>query len=72
MKLSEAHGEVIIHGFVVEEILLDHGAAVAETHDEIAKAVMRKELHDVPKYRAPADIHEGLGPIFGFFAQTGA
>jgi len=33
---------------VVRKVLLDYVAFVAEAHDEVAKAIMRIVLHDVP------------------------
>src|SRR6266700_6849162 len=38
---TEADGEVIVHRFIVEEVLLDHLAAVAEAEHKVTETVMR-------------------------------
>lgn len=54
---------------VVGEILLDEIPSIAETNNEFVYAVMRIDLHDVPKYRATANFNHRLGPKFGFLAD---
>ena len=46
---TEADCEVVVHRLVVQEVLLDHLAAVAEAEHEVSEAVVRVELHDVPE-----------------------
>src|SRR6266851_10250935 len=55
--------------FIVEEILLDKIAFIAETNDEIVDAVMRIDLHDVPENRTVADLDHRLGSDLRFFGQ---
>src|SRR5262249_53093538 len=69
---AEVDREVVGHRLVVEEVLLDHLAAVTEAQDEVAMAEMREDLHDVPEHGPAADIDEGLGLEFGFFPHAGA
>ena len=59
--LAEADGEVVVHRLVVQEIFLDHVAAIAEAEHEIAEPVVGVELHDVPQDRPAADLDHGLG-----------
>ena len=70
--LPEADGEVVVHRLVIQEIFLDHVAAVAQAEHKIAEAVVGVELHDVPEDGAAADLDHRLGPEFGFLAQARA
>ena len=69
---SELNSEVVVAGFVVEEVLLNHVALVAGGNDEVGDAVVGKVFHDVPEHGAPADFDHGFGAEFGFFAHAGA
>jgi hypothetical protein len=63
---------VVVHGFIIQEILLDHVAAVTETKNEIAQPITGVTLHDVPEDGAAADLDHGLRPELRFFSQAGS
>src|SRR5687768_16586938 len=65
----ELHCEVLRHGPVVEEVLADHLAAVAETDHEVAKAAEREVAHHVPENRLSADLDHRLGLVLGLFSK---
>src|ERR1035437_5270187 len=67
---AEADGEIVVHRLVVQEIVLNHVAAVSEAEHKISKTIVCIQLHDVPQDRTPADFYQGLGPIFSFLAQA--
>src|ERR1035437_8920925 len=69
---AKANGEIVVHRLVVQEVFLDHVAAVAEAEHELTEAVVGVRLHDVPKDRASAHVDQRFGPKFGFFAEAGA
>ena len=69
---TEADGEVVVHRLVVQKILLDHLAAVAEAEHEVSEAVMRVELHDVPENGTASHLDQGLRTELGLFAQARA
>src|SRR5688572_11763541 len=58
LLLAETDGEVIVHGFVIKEILLNHLPSVAQAEYEVTKARLRVDLHYVPEYRATADFQQ--------------
>ena len=62
--------EVIIHGFIVEEIFLDHLPPISQAQHELAVTVMGIELHDVPKYRFLADQDHRFWSELSLFAKT--
>src|SRR6266404_5802602 len=68
---AKANSEVTIHGFVVQEVILDHVAAVSEAEDKLAHSVVGVHLHDVPQNGSAPDLHHRFGPEFGFFPETG-
>src|SRR6266853_6089005 len=68
---AEANLEVTIHGFVVQEVILDHVAAIPEAENELAHSVVGVHLHDVPQNGTASDLHHRLGPEFGFLPETG-
>src|SRR5208282_4498205 len=68
---AEAEGEIVVHRLIVQEIFLDHVAAVSEAEHKIDETIMRIQLHNVPQDRTTADFYHGLGPILSFLAQTG-
>ena len=68
---SQANLEVVVHGFVVQEVILDHVAAIAEAEDELAHSVVGVHLHDVPQDGAAADLDHRFGAEFGLFPETG-
>src|SRR5208282_1094103 len=68
---AEAEGEIVVHRLIVQEIFLDHVAAVSEAEHKIGKTIVRIQLHNMPKDRTTADFHHGLGAILSFLAQTG-
>jgi hypothetical protein len=67
---AERDGEIVVHGLVVEEVLANHVAAIAQAQHELAKAVMSVDLHDVPQDGPTADLDHGLGSKFSFLAQS--
>jgi len=68
---AQADLEVTIHGFVVQEVILDHVAAIAEAENELAHPVVCVHLHDVPQNGTAPNLHHRFGSEFGFFAETG-
>jgi hypothetical protein len=70
--VPKTDGAVVVHGFIIQEILLNHVAAVAKTKHEIAEPMMGVALHDVPEDGAAADLDHGLRPELGFFSQAGS
>src|ERR1700675_1233703 len=68
---AKANLEVTIHGFVVQEVILDHVAAISEAENELAHSVVGVHLHDVPQDGSSPDLHHRFGPKFGFFPETG-
>ena len=68
----QGDGEIVVHRLVVEEVLLDHVAAIAQAEDEVAEAVVGVDLHDVPEDRPPADLDHRLGPELGLLSQPGS
>ena len=70
-ELAERQRDIAVHRLVVEEVILDDVAFVAQAKDELRMPIVGIGLHDVPKDRPAADFDHGFGAIFGFFAQTG-
>src|SRR5579883_2879491 len=70
--LPETDGEVIVHRFVVEEVVFDGVAAIAETENEFAEPMMRVGLHDVPENGTASHLHHGLGTEFGLLTEPGS
>src|SRR6185436_5878978 len=68
--LPEADGEVVVHGLVVEEIVLDDAALIAQAQDELAEAIMRVALHDVPQDGAAAHFDHRFRAEFGFLPEA--
>src|SRR5690348_4166333 len=68
---AEADGEVIVHRLVVQEVFLDHVAAVAEAKHEIAEPAVRVNLHDVPQDGTAPDFDHRFGAKLSFLAQPG-
>ncbi len=67
---TEMHGEVVHPGLIVEEVVADHIALIAEADDKVAHVEVRVVLHDVPENRPTTDHHHRLGAILGLLAQT--
>ena len=70
--IAQRDGEVAVPGFVVQEVVLDHLAAITRTEHEFGQAVMGKEFHNVPEDGAAADFDHRLRSVFGFFTEAGA
>src|ERR1700675_4411790 len=68
---AKANFEVAVHGFVVQEVILDHVAAIAEAENEFAHPVVCVDLHDVPQNGTAPNPHHRFGSEFGFFPETG-
>src|SRR5262245_42478527 len=66
------HHEAARTDAVVEEVVLDDFAAVPEGDHELAQAVVRVVLHDVPQERLPTDLDHWLGNTIGDFREAGA
>ena len=69
---TELNREIIIRGFVIEEVLLDHLPFVPQTQHEILEPVVRVELHDVPEDRPISHLHERLGFELALLTQARA
>ena len=54
------------------EIILNHFTFIAERENKFMMPIMGINFHDMPENRSVADIHHGLGPVFGFFPEPGA
>jgi hypothetical protein len=67
---AETDGEIVVHRLVVQEIVLDHVAAVSKAAHKISKPIVCVQLHDMPQDRTTADFYQGLGAIFSFLAQA--
>jgi hypothetical protein len=68
---TETNLEVTIHGFVVQEVLLDHVAAIPEAQNELAHSVVGVHLHDVPEDGTASDLHHRFGAELGLLSETG-
>ena len=60
----------ILNG-IVEEVVLDDVALVAQAQDEVALPIVRVGLHDVPENGASANFRHGFGAELGLFAKAG-
>ena len=69
--LAQSQREVVIHGVIAKEIILDHLTAVSEAQDKIFEAKLAIDLHDVPENRPPADFNERFGTVFGLLPHSG-
>jgi hypothetical protein len=69
---GEADGHAPAEVVVVEEVLLDDLALVAQRDQELAEAVVRVVLHDVPEKGPSPDLHHRLGPNLGLLGQASA
>ena len=68
----QGDGEIVAHGLVIEEVLADDVAAIAQAEDEFAEAVVGIGLHDMPEDRPAAHLDHRFGAELGFLAQAGA
>src|SRR5690606_1255489 len=69
---AQVDRQVAVDGVVVEEILLDHLALVAERDHELVDAVGAEDVHDVPENRPSADLDHRLRLHRGLFGETRA
>jgi len=69
---SQRNPEVIVHGFIIQEVILDHVAAIAQAENELPHPVVRIHFHDVPQDRPPSDLHHRLGTEFRLLAKASA
>ena len=69
---AQVHAHVRRQVAVLEEVLLDHRAAVAQAADEVVQAGGGVDLHDVPQQRPAADLDHRLGPVLGLFTHSRA
>ncbi len=65
--VAEREGEIVRERFVVQEVILDHRALVAQAQHEFLEAVRGINLHNMPENRASADLNHWLGTIFRLF-----
>ncbi len=68
--VTDVDADVAVHRAVVEEVVADHVALVAETEDEIHDPEMCVELHDVPEDRPAADLDHRLWPHLRLLSET--
>src|SRR5579871_1286361 len=68
----EADGKVAVHRLVVQEVVLNHIAAIAKAKNELLETGMGVDLHDVPENRTPSYLNHRLWPELGLFPQAGA
>ena len=62
--------EVVGKAFaVVQEVILDDIAAVTEAENEIAVAVVRVVLHDMPEERAVPNVDHRFGDMLGVVSE---
>jgi hypothetical protein len=57
---------------IMRKIFFNHISAVAQANNEIIEAIMRINLHDMPKYRLASDFNHRLGYCLGFLANPGS
>src|SRR5208337_1136360 len=69
---AQRHGKVAVAQLVVQKIVANRVALVAQANHEVAESIRRIDLHDVPENRAPADLHHRLGPELGLLAEPRA
>ena len=62
-------GDVVAQRGVLDEEAFDDVTLVAERDEELADAVVRVLLHDVPKKRAPTDFDHRLGLGLGLLGE---
>src|SRR5690606_41736035 len=67
----EVDGDVVVDGVVVEEVVLDDLAFVAERDDELVDPACFEDLHDVPQDRLAAYFDHRLGPESRLFREPG-
>ena len=60
LPAADVDREVVPQVVVVEEVVLHDLGPVAERDDEVAEAVARVDLHDVPEDRGAADLDHRL------------
>ena len=73
--LALAIGKVVcnIRGVekIVSEIFFDDMLFIPSANDELIEAIMRIQLHDMPKNRLAAQFYHRLGFKLTLFANTG-
>jgi hypothetical protein len=72
LAAPEVNRQVAAEVVIVEEIVLDDLALVAQCDAEFVEPVARVVLEDVPEDRPAADLHHRLGLGLGFLGQPGA
>jgi hypothetical protein len=55
---------------IIDKILLDHPALVANSNNELIMAVSGIDLHDMPENGPATNGDHGLGPQAGFFRDS--
>src|SRR5262249_44167596 len=58
MQATQVDGDIAVHSLVIEEVLLNHSAAIPKTENEVAVPVLGEEFHDVPEDGFAAHIDE--------------
>src|SRR4028118_2336416 len=54
---TQANSKIIIHSFIIQEILLNYVAAIAQKHNKVQESVVGIGLYNVPENRTPAHIN---------------
>src|SRR5207302_855723 len=67
MARAQGDSQVSEEPLVLEEVALDHVAAVSERNEKLGKALPRIRLHDVPENGAATDLDHRLRLGLGLF-----
>src|SRR6266571_525055 len=68
--MPEANCEIVVHRLVVQEIFLDHVAAISQAEHKVGKTVVRIQLHDVPEDRSTTNFYQRFGPVLSLLSQA--
>jgi hypothetical protein len=72
IAVAEVHGEVTLQGIVVEEVIFDDIALVAQRDHKLMMPVVGVVFEDVPEDGVAADFDHRFGLDGGFFRQPSA
>src|SRR5579859_3027717 len=68
----QVDGHAAVQAIVVEKVLLDDLALIAQGNEKLFTAVVSIMLHDMPEDRPAPDLDHRFGLDLGFFGQAGA
>ena len=68
-SVAQVDAEVAAQLVILDEVALDRVTAVPERQHELLEAARGVVVHDMPQDRPAADLHHGLRPQLGFFAE---